>query len=626
MSPLVGSKPSDLSVTKHAFPARTAGEIWHARVSQTSDAFLVRQGPTWRRYSWQEANGLAREIAAGLIDLGVGSEECVCLLGHSTFEWVLCDLALVQAGAVSVPIYPSSTTEQCAAIIKDSGALTIIADDAAQLKKLLPVLGQTPGLRLIYMREDEPSDAKPSLAEVVTAITAVGGAAPVSLTELRRSGHARLQSRPQELAERQARVTPESVFTIVYTSGTTGRPKGVVLTHKNMVEAFTSAIRAFNLRDTDVQYLFLPLAHVLGREMEWAPIIAGSALAFSTGPSQIKSELEEIRPTFLAGVPRVLEKLHAALENAVAQSAWPKRALVSWAFKVGGRYAAVLRKGKTPSAALRAQHSLADHLVLSKMRARLGFDRCRFFICGGAPLGHEIAEFFHALGLLILEGYGLTETVGAAFVNRWNCYRFGTVGQAVDVLEHRLAADGEVLMRGPSVFTRYHGNPQATAEAIDAEGWFHSGDIGQLEDGFLRIVDRKKDIIVTAGGKNVAPQMIETELKTRCSLVSQVVVFGDKRPHCVALVTLSEAAVRRFGAGDGARAALAPQLRAAIAEAIEALNRTLASFETIKNFAILPRDFSEEMGEVTPSLKVRRDVVQARFASVLNALYERPSS
>jgi long-chain acyl-CoA synthetase len=441
---------------------------------------------------------------------------------------------------------------------------------------------------------------------------------------LRRSGRARLQSHPQELAQRQARVTPESVFTIVYTSGTTGQPKGVVLTHRNMVEAFASAIRAFNLRDTDVQYLFLPLAHVLGREMEWAPMIAGSALAFSTGPAQIKTELEDIRPTFLAGVPRVLEKLHAAIQNAVAQGVWAKRALVSWAFKVGGRYAAVLRQGKTPSAGLRAQHALADRLVLSRMRARLGFDRCRFFICGGAPLAHEITEFFHAMGLLILEGYGLTETVGAAFVNRWNRYRFGTVGPAVDVLEHRLAADGEVLMRGPSVFTRYHGDPKATAEAIDAEGWFHSGDIGQIEDGFLRIVDRKKDIIVTAGGKNVAPQMIETELKTRCPLVSQVVVFGDKRPHCVALVTPSEMAIRRFGAGEAARAAVEPQLRAAVADAIEALNRSLASFETIKNFAILPRDFSEELGEVTPSLKVRREVVQARFASVLNALYERP--
>ena len=340
----------------------------------------------------------------------------------------------------------------------------------------------------------------------------------------------------------------------------------------------------------------------------------------------MKSELEEIRPTFVAGVPRVLEKLHAGIESAASKGGWPKRVLVAWAFKVGASYAAVLRQDQKPSALLQAQHALADRLVLAKLRARLGLDHCRFFICGGAPLAHEIAEFFQAMGLLILEGYGLTETVGAAFVNRWNCYRFGTVGPAVDVLEHRLAVDGEVLMRGPSVFTRYHQDPHATAEAIDAEGWFHSGDIGEIEDGFLRIVDRKKDIIVTAGGKNVAPQMIETELKAHCPLVSQAVVFGDKRPHCVALVTPAESAIRRFGDGDGARAALHPHLRTAVAEAIEKLNRTLASFQTIKNFAILPRDFSEEMGEMTPSLKVRRDVVQARFASVLNALYEKTQS
>jgi long-chain acyl-CoA synthetase len=624
ISAFVGSKPTDLSVTKPAFSARTAGEIWRTRAGQASDAFLVRQGQTWRKVSWQEADGLAREIAAGLIDLGVNGEECVCLLGHTTFEWVLCDLALVCAGAVSVPIYPSSTTEQCAAIIRDSGSRIVISDDLRQVSKLLPLVGQIPNLRLIYMRDDGSVDMKPGLAEVVTAITEAGGAGPTSLEELRRLGHARLVRHPQEPEQRLSRVTPESVFTIVYTSGTTGQPKGVVLTHRNMVEAFASAIRAFDLRDTDVQYLFLPLTHVLGREMEWAPMIAGSALAFSSGPAQIKTELGEIRPTFLAGVPRVLEKLHAAIADAVAQGAWPKRALVSWAFKVGGRYAAVSRQGKLPSAGLRAQHALADRLVLSKLRARLGFDRCRFLICGGAPLAHEIAEFFHAMGLLILEGYGLTETVGAAFVNRWNCHRFGTVGPAVDVLDYRLAEDGEVLMRGPSVFTRYHKNPQATAEAIDPEGWFHSGDIGQIEEGFLRIVDRKKDIIVTAGGKKVAPQMIETGLKTQCPLVSQVVVFGDKRPHCVALVTLSETAIRRFGNGDGARAAISPQARAALAESIEALNRTLASFETIKNFAILPRDFTEDMGEITPSLKVRRDVVQARFASVLNALYEKP--
>ena len=261
---------------------------------------------------------------------------------------------------------------------------------------------------------------------------------------------------------------------------------------------------------------------------------------------------------------------------------------------------------------------------MSKLRARLGFERCGFLISGGAPLSAEIAEFFHGIGLLVLEGYGLTETVAAAFVNRWNCYRFGTVGPAIDVIQSRIADDGEILMRGPSIFTRYHNDAAATAEAIDAEGWFHSGDIGRVEDGFLSIVDRKKDIIVTAGGKNVAPQMIESALKAHCPLVSQVVVFGDKRPHCVAIVTLSETAAIQFGGGSLARAASQPELRVAVQDAVAAINRTLAPYETIKNFAILPADFSEAAGELTPSLKVKRDVVKSRYGHFVDSLYEKP--
>jgi long-chain acyl-CoA synthetase len=328
----------------------------------------------------------------------------------------------------------------------------------------------------------------------------------------------------------------------------------------------------------------------------------------------------------MAGVPRVFEKLHAAIATAAGQGIWPKRALVGWVFGVGARHAAALRRGESPSLGLRVEHAVADRLVLSKLRARLGFDRCRFLISGGAPLSAEIAEFFHGLGLLVLEGYGLTETAAAAFVNRWNCYRFGSVGPAIDVIQYRIAEDGEILVRGPSVFTRYHNNPTATADAIDADGWFHSGDIGNVEDGFLSIVDRKKDIIVTAGGKNVAPQIIETALKAHCAMVSQVVVFGDNRPYCVALITPAESAAREFGGGSLASAAAQPELRAALEDAVAAINRTLASYETIKNFAILPADFSEAAGELTPSLKVKREVVRSRYGHIVDALYEKPVS
>jgi len=604
-----------------AFSARTAGDIWRGRATRAGDsiAFRFREGDGWRGITWQEADVAAYEIAGGLAGLGIGVGECVCILAQTRLEWVLCDVGLVLAGAVSVPIYPSSTPEQCAFIVKDSGARTVIAEDAAQLDKLVPLLAQIPNLRLVLMDGGEPGSKDPA-----PAVKNVGDSAPLLLASLRQAGRVWLAGHAVELDRRAAEVGPDHVFTIVYTSGTTGRPKGVVLTHRNMVESFASVIRAFGLRDTDVQYLFLPLAHVLGRELEWAPILTGCAFAFSAGQSWIKFDLVEVRPTFMAGVPRVFEKLHAAIAAAAGQGSAAKRALVGWAFAVGARYAAGLRRGERPALGLRIEHALADRLVLSKLRARLGFNRCRFLISGGAPLSSEIAEFFHGLGLLVLEGYGLTETAAAAFVNRWNCYRFGTVGPAIDVIQHRITEDGEILMRGPSVFTRYHNDPAATAEAVDAEGWFHSGDVGHVEDGFLSIVDRKKDIIVTAGGKNVAPQMIETALQAHCPLISQVVVFGDNRPHCVAIVTLSEFAARQFGDGNLARAASQPELLAAVEYAVAAINRTLASYETIKNFAILPADFSEAAGELTPSLKVKRDVVKSRHGHIVDALYEKP--
>jgi long-chain acyl-CoA synthetase len=615
-----------------AYPARTAGDIWRGRVARAGDrvAFRVREGADWHSITWRQADLAAREIAGGLASLGIGAGECVCILAQTRLEWVLCDAGLALLGAVSVPIYPSSTPEQCAFIIRDSGARTVIAEDAAQRDKLVPLLDEIPKLRLISM-EGESGSERPQaqgnrgsrLQGVPSAVHDVEGTAPLSLADLRQAGQAWLAGHSAELDRRAAEVGPDHVFTIVYTSGTTGRPKGVVLTHKNMAESFASALRAFDLRDTDVQYLFLPLAHVLGRELEWAPILAGCAFAFSAGQSRIKFDLVEVKPTFMAGVPRVFEKLHAAIATAVGQGSGFKRTLVGWAFKVGARYAAGLRRGEPPSVGLRIEHALADRLVLSNLRARLGFDRCRFLISGGAPLSAEIAEFFHGLGLLVLEGYGLTETTAAAFVNRWNRYHFGTVGPAIDVIQHRIAGDGEILMRGPSVFARYHNNPSATAEAIDNEGWFHSGDIGHVEDGFLSIVDRKKDIIVTAGGKNVAPQMIETALTAHCPLISQVVVFGDSRPHCVALITPSEFAARQFGDGSLARAAAQPELRAAVEDAVAAINRTLASYETIKNFAILPADFSEAAGELTPSLKVKRDVVRSRYGNIVDALYEK---
>jgi long-chain acyl-CoA synthetase len=573
-------------------------------------AFRFRHDGAWQSLTWAESDRAAREIAAGLCALGLARGQRVAVLCQTRLEWVLCDVAIAMAGLVSVPIYPSTTAAQCSFVIADSGASVVFAENAEQTAKLASLLAQHPGLRIVVI--EGPAAANPG---------AQGGQVVRSLAGLRQAGKAWNAANPGELDRRADAVSSGDCFTIIYTSGTTGQPKGVVLSHANLVASCESGVRAFHLRPADVQYLFLPLAHVLGREVEWAPIIVGSEIAFAESLARIKYDLSEVRPTFMAGVPRIFEKLYDAVLAGTRQGGRAKRSLVHWAFAVAARFSAAVRAERPVPVGLRLSYALADRLVLSTLRKRLGLDRCRFLISGGAPLSAEIAEFFHGAGLLILEGYGLTETMAAAFVNRWNRYRFGTVGPAVDVIESRIAADGEILLRGPSVFSTYHGNPDATAEAFDVDGWFRTGDVGVMEDGFLRIVDRKKDLIITAGGKKVAPQKLENALKAHSQFVSQVVVFGDKRSYCVALITLSEPAWREFGRGDPATAAASPGLHAVIEKTVAEVNATLASYETVKSFAILPVDFSEATGELTPSLKVKRDVVASKFAGVIAGLY-----
>jgi long-chain acyl-CoA synthetase len=379
-----------------------------------------------------------------------------------------------------------------------------------------------------------------------------------------------------------------------------------------------SAIRAMQIVTLDVHYLFLPLAHVLGRELEWATIQMGCETAFSRGTAQIKEDLVAIRPTFMAGVPRIFEKFYTGVKAALEQGSGLKRKIAAWALRVGAAHSAALRAGK-PGGGF--AYWVADRLVFSKLRARLGLDRASFLISGGAPLAAEIAEFFLGAGVLILEGYGLTETVAAAFLNTRERFRFGTVGPALDVVECKIADDGEILMRGPSVFRQYYNNPAETAEVVEPDGWFHSGDIGQLEDGFLRITDRKKDLIVTAGGKKVAPQALENALKARSPLFSQVLVYGDKRPYCVALVTLSDEARKQFGGAEFEALAASAEVKAALQVEVDALNKSLASFESVKKFAILPADLTEASGDLTPKLSVKRKVVIEKYRAVIEALY-----
>lgn len=589
---------------------RTAVAMWKRRVARTPDrvAFRHHEGDAWRSVTFAEADTAAREIAAGFIALGLRPGDRVCLLSQTRLEWVLCDVGILLAGGVTVPIYASNTAEQCEFIIRDAGAKVLLIEDDGQRDKLLPL--------------------RDRLFTVTGAVQLAGTGANSGdfvrpLAALRASGRDWLGAPGNDLDAQAETLGPESMFTIVYTSGTTGVPKGVVLTHENLTSAICSAIRAMHVNDNDEQYLFLPLAHILGRELEWAGIESGYVTTFSRGTASIKDDLVATHPTFMAGVPRIFEKFYAGVQGALGQGSAIKRRLAAWAIGVGRARAAAARAGRGGGGG--PGHWLADKLVLSKLRARLGLDRCRFLISGGAPLAAEIAEFFQAAGLLVLEGYGLTETTSAAYLNRLDRFRFGTVGPALDVVETKIAEDGEILMRGPSVFRQYYNNPAATAESVEPDGWFHSGDIGVIEDGFLRITDRKKDLIVTAGGKKVAPQPIENALKAASPLVSQVLFYGDKRPYCVALVTLSEEAAKRFGGKSGPELAEAADLKAALQKDIDTVNAKLASFESIKRFAILPQDLTEASGDLTPKLSVKRKVVIDKYRAVLEELYKKPA-
>ena len=440
----------------------------------------------------------------------------------------------------------------------------------------------------------------------------------VSLSHLLETGQAHLSDNPNVVENACKEIEQEDIFTIIYTSGTTGDPKGVVLSHKNLVANIESLRRAMSIDAGDIQYLFLPLAHVLGRELAWVSIDAGTPMAFTRGVTRIKDDLLEIRPTFMAGVPRVFEKFYSAVKGATSQGSPLKLSLVKWAFAQGKRAAALQAQGQSGAGlALR----IADQLVLGKLRAKLGLDRCRFLVSGGAPLAADIAAFFVQSRILILEGYGLTETTSAAFVNQVDNYRFGTVGPALDVVECKIAQDGEILLKGPTVFERYYNNDAATAAALSDDGWFHTGDIGAYQDGFLRITDRKKDIIVTAGGKNVAPQALENALKANSSWLSQVVVVGDNRAYCAALVTLSDNAISKFGEGQHEMAANSAKLRRLLEADIEKTNTGRARFEQIKRFHVLAKDFTEADGELTPSLKVKRKVISERYQAEIEALY-----
>ena len=592
-------------------------EMFRHRISSTPDteAFSYPDADdTWQVMKWREVGERVRAIACGLRSLGLELEQRAAILCSTRVEWVLVDVGISCARGATTTIYPSSTSEQVEYIVRDSQTRVVFVEDDAQMEKLAAIRQRCP--------------------EVVRVVNLTGrgghGGWSMSLQELEEAGKAWDAAHEGAYEAGIDEIEPHHLATLIYTSGTTGDPKGVELLHDCWVfEAEAMDTLGF-MTPADKQFLWLPLSHSFGKVLEALTIRIGIPTAIDGRLDRIVPNLAEVRPTFVAAVPRIFEKVFNKVV-ADAKSSKIKLRVFKWALEVGRAVSQLKQKGQQPTGALAFKAAMAERLVFSKLQDKFG-GRLRFFISGSAPLSREIAEFFHAADILILEGYGLTESSAASFVNRPDRFKFGTVGHALPGVEVRIdPADGEILMRGRGIMRGYFNKPEKTAETLDRTedgDWLRTGDIGEIDaDGFLRITDRKKDLIKTSGGKYVAPQELEGKLKTRSGLISQVLVHGNRRNFCSALITLDPEALDKWCA-EHDKAGTPMQtlvedaaLRAEIQAAVDELNTDLARYETIKKFALLPDDFSIEGGELTPSMKVKRKAVELKYADVLDGFY-----
>ena len=597
-------------------PAVSLTRMFHDRVDAMPDqeAFRFLAGEVWQSVTWRECKAAVQAIAAGLLALGIRPEDRVAIASATRYEWLLADLAIICAGAATTAVYPSTRSEDMHYILTDSGSRIVFAEDDTQLAKL----------------REQRADL-PDVEAVVTFDGRTDGDWVMSLEDLRELGAKQLLDTPTAVDERVAAATPDQLATLIYTSGTTGVPKGVELPHRCWTYVGAAASTLDVLHPDDLQYLWLPLSHAFGKMLLAAQLQIGFASAVDGRVDRLVDNLADVRPTFLAGPPRIFEKVHAKVVQDVEEQGGAKARLFDWAFGVGQQVSLCRLRGERPGPLLRAQHAVADRLVLSRIRTLLG-GRIRFVVSGSAALSPEVAGWFHSAGVLILEGYGLTETSAAACIVRPDAPAFGVVGPPVAGTEVRLAEDGEVLLRGPGVMRGYHGNPAATAEVLDGEGWFATGDVGEIDaDGRLRITDRKKDLFKTSGGKYIAPQAVETRFRAACPLASQILVLGDGRNYATALVTLDPDALAQWGRAHGLTdadyVALTQDLSVQdyVHTCVDELNGRLNRWETIKDIRILDHDFTVEAGELTPSMKVKRRVVEARYRGLIDEMYAAPA-
>ncbi|GHA67038.1 AMP-dependent synthetase [Streptomyces tendae] len=609
-------------------PPSVAG-LFLERVAATPDAEAYRypvppaagEGPDdWKSLTWAQAAERVYAIAAGLIELGVQPEQRVALASSTRLEWILADLGIMCAGAATTTVYPQTNADESAYILSDSESRVLIAEDAAQLAKAREKKAELPDLTHVVVVDATGADTSEDWV--------------LTLDELERRGAARLEQDPQLIKERVGALTKGQLATLIYTSGTTGRPKGVRLPH-DCWSYMAKAIAATGLvSKDDVQYLWLPLAHVFGKVLTSGQIEAGHVTAVDGRVDKIIENLPVVQPTYMAAVPRIFEKVYNGVAAKARAGGGAKYKIFQWAAGIAREYAKVtqdnFRRTGTASApaGLRTKHAVADRLVYAKIREAFG-GRLRACVSGSAALAPEIGYFFAGAGIHILEGYGLTESSAASFVNPGEAYRTGTVGKPLPGTEVRIADDGEILLRGPGIMEGYHKLPEKTAEVLEADGWFHTGDIGELSpDGYLRITDRKKDLIKTSGGKYIAPAEVEGQFKAVCPYVSNILVHGADRNFCTALIALDEVAITEWAKENGlegkpyAEIVAAPATVEMVDGYVKQLNEGLQRWQTIKKFRLLPRDLDVEHGEITPSLKLKRPVVEREYKNLIEEMYE----
>jgi long-chain acyl-CoA synthetase len=558
----------------------------------------------WVDRSYRDVGETVRKLSLGLIDLGIEKGDKVSILANTRPEWTYFDFAALTAGATVVPIYQTNSPEECQYVLENSDARAVIVEDGEQLDKVRRVRDSLPKLEHVILIEGETDDT-------------------ISMAELSTRGERRDES---EWEQRYSSVTTDDIATFIYTSGTTGPPKGCVISHGNYREMLSMTQRAAVIEAGQTVYLFLPLAHSFALLIQLASFDVGGVIAYwERDPLKIIPNLSEVNPHYFPSVPRIFEKIYTAVTSDVEKSGGVKKVIFDWAVRVGARVREQERAGEKPGFLLQKQYDLADKLVLSKIRLAFGanISEC---LTGAAPINPDILRFFDAAGVLILEGYGMTETSTAATISTPEAFKVGTVGRALDACEIKIADDGEVLIKGPNIFQGYYKNEEATAETL-VDGWLHTGDIGEVDsEGFLTITGRKKDIIITAGGKNITPANLEAEIKQH-PLVSQCVVIGDRRPYLVALVTLDPEEAVKYAkenglAEDPEAIAANPDVKASIMAHIDGINEKFARVEQVKKIKILPQDLSQEGGELTPTMKVKRNVVADKYADEVEALYE----